>query len=244
MSSATRWPASQKAWTPLLSRESVGHSFNTPVTLQGQAPCPLLQAAAPEELRLVDLYADLVLEIEGEAIPVHRAVLAARSRFFRKALRRQWRSEVHCWTAPSCVCSTCAASGGRQPLLPCSLRRWAQCSQVGAAWQVWQPTTGPCNLCIISALRTTCGDVAHGSVQPPHGRPCHALLQPCTLRRPAAAPAGRSLQGRPPRSKGPHRSQPQGRPRLLLHRSDSCNRSGHMFCASSALVCLHALAAA
>eukprot|EP00891_Asterochloris_glomerata_P001536 jgi/Astpho2/1536/Aster-x1014 len=55
--------------------------------------CANREAAAPEELRLVDLYADLVFEIEGEAIPVHRAVLAARSRFFRKALRRQWCSQ-------------------------------------------------------------------------------------------------------------------------------------------------------
>ena len=81
-------------------------SPHTPASLQDQAHYPLLQAAAPEELRLVDLYADLVFEIEGEAIPVHRAVLAARSRFFRKALRRQWRSKVHCWNASWCLCST------------------------------------------------------------------------------------------------------------------------------------------
>lgn len=54
----------------------------------------------------MDLYADLVFEIEGEAIPVHRAVLAARSRFFRKALRRQWCSQVCCWNALCCLCST------------------------------------------------------------------------------------------------------------------------------------------
>ena len=73
----------------------------------------------------MDLYADLVFEIEGEAIPVHRAVLAARSRFFRKALRRQWRSKVHCWIVSCCPSSSLScsrwqtASAAMQPALHC-----------------------------------------------------------------------------------------------------------------------------
>ena len=142
----------------------------------------------------MDLYADLVFEIEGEAIPVHRAVLAARSRLFRKALRRQWRCKVPCWTASCCLCSTQAAAGGRRRLLLYSLRSIAGLSAawLGAAWHVWQPMhpvhhqcaqgyIWQCDTCICSATSRQTS-------------PCHALLQPRTRHRPAAAPAGWSMQ--------------------------------------------------
>ena len=104
---------------------------------------------------------------------MHRAVLAARSRFFRKALRRQWRTKVHCWSASFCMSRTlscsrwqtaCEAMLGSVQLDP---ERHLAC--VSAA-------TGPCNLCIISALRATFGDVARGPVQRPYSRCRHATL--------------------------------------------------------------------
>ena len=39
-------------------------------------------------------YCDFAFVIEGEFIPLHRAILAARSKFFRKSLQGQWQPKV------------------------------------------------------------------------------------------------------------------------------------------------------
>ena len=62
-------------------------------------------------------YCDFAFMVGGEFIPLHRAILAARSKFFRRMLLRQWQPQVRFpSTAHSCVhslpdCTTRATQG-------------------------------------------------------------------------------------------------------------------------------------